>query len=219
MNKKSEEANSCFQILKTKNPNLKTFLYHESDFQLLIAVILSAQCTDAMVNKVTPDLFKDFPTAEKLAIATQIQVETLIKKINYYKTKSKNIIKTAQSIQSNHHGKVPETLSTLITLPGVGRKTANVIIGQAFNQPGITVDTHLKRVSKRMGWTRQEDPTKIETDLSKIWPKEIWTDFSTLIILHGRETCKARKPLCKICPIEMHCPKKTIKSDHEPPVD
>ena len=219
MNKKSEEANSCFQILKTKNPNLKTFLYHESDFQLLIAVILSAQCTDAMVNKVTPDLFKHFPTAEKLAKATQSQIETLIKKINYYKTKSKNIIKTAQSIQSNHHGKVPETLSTLITLPGVGRKTANVIIGQAFNQPGITVDTHLKRVSKRMGWTRQEDPTKIETDLSKIWPKEIWTDFSTLIILHGRETCKARKPLCKICPIEMHCPKKTIKSDHEPPVD
>jgi len=182
-----------------------TFLNHDSPFQLLIAVILSAQCTDDRVNKVTPGLFKLFPTSEKLANAQLEDVVATIKSVNFFNNKSKNIIKTAQIIEQEHEGKVPNNLEALVELPGVGRKTANVVLGQSFNIPGITADTHVMRVSRRLGFTKATDPVKVERDLMKVWPKETWIDFSSITILHGRHTCDARSPKCSRCELNKLC--------------
>tara|TARA_B100000427_G_scaffold66524_1_gene53056 strand:- start:10163 stop:10810 length:648 start_codon:yes stop_codon:yes gene_type:complete len=210
LTKKQKRSEYIFKNLLKSHPPLSTFLTHKNPFELLIAVILSAQCTDERVNLTTPALFKAYPTPKELANATENNVMKLIKSINYYKNKTKNIIKTSQLLIKNFNGSVPDTLEELITLPGVGRKTANVLLGQAFGKPGITVDTHVKRVSTRLGFTRQIDATKIEYDLQKAWKQNLWTDFSTHLIYHGREHCKPRKPLCNECTINQHCPSKTI---------
>jgi len=199
-----------FQTLKEQYPDVHSFLTHNSPFQLLIAVILSAQCTDERVNQVTPVLFKRFPDAEALAKANIEDVRQLIRSISYCNTKAKHLIECSKKIQSIFHGKVPEELDLLIQLPGVGRKTANVILGQVFSKPGITVDTHVKRLSYRMGFTKKKDPEKIEYDLQKLWAKDTWSCFSTVLILHGRQTCKARNPQCETCIFNAHCPKENV---------
>tara|TARA_E500000178_G_C16913515_1_gene703800 strand:- start:242 stop:889 length:648 start_codon:yes stop_codon:yes gene_type:complete len=207
---KSERAAQIYAQLKHDYPGLSTFLTHKNPFELLIAVILSAQCTDERVNLTTPDLFNAFPTAERLMNGDLELITELLSSINYYKTKAKNIQKTATILVEKFGGVVPDTLDDLIILPGVGRKTANVVLGQAFGKPGITVDTHLKRLCQRMGFTKQQDAVKVEFDLQKIWDSSIWSDFSTLLIFHGRQICKARKPLCEECNVNQICLKKFI---------
>ncbi len=180
---------------------------HDNPFQLLVATILSAQCTDARVNLVTPKLFKQFPDAPAFANADEDDIQQAIKSINFFRNKAKNIKKMAQSLIENHNAVVPNRLSDLTALSGVGRKTANVVLGQAFDQPGITVDTHVRRLTRRMGFTKNNDPVKIEHDLMKLWPKEIWTPFSSVLILHGRTTCKSQNPRCNVCEVAQFCPK------------
>ena len=200
-----------FEALKAIYPPVTTFLTHDSPFQLLIAVILSAQCTDDRVNIVTPGLFAEFPDAGSLSQGSLEAVQTLIKSVNYYKTKAKNIIHTAHIIVQQHQGEVPQNLDALVALPGVGRKTANVVLGQAFGIPGITVDTHVKRLCQRLGFTKQQDAVRAERDLMAIWPDEIWIDFSSYLILHGRNQCMARQPVCEGCVLTSFCPKINVK--------
>lgn len=204
---KKIRAKLIFTQLIKHHPPLSTFLTHKNSFELLIAVILSAQCTDERVNLTTPKLFESFPTPELLAKAEVSRVEGLIKSINYYRTKSKNIIQTAKLMVESFNSQVPNTLDELILLPGVGRKTANVMLGQAFGKPGITVDTHVRRLVKRLGFTKHNDATLIEYDLQKSWPVDIWTDLSTHLIYHGRQVCSPRKPDCLTCVVNEHCPK------------
>ena len=173
-------------------PGLTTFLDHKNNFELLIAVILSAQCTDERVNLTTPALFDAFPTPESFKNGDLLAITDLLKSVNYYKTKAKNIQKTCQLLVDKFDSQVPDTLDDLIGLPGVGRKTANVVLGQAFGKPGITVDTHLKRLTQRMGFTKQQDAVKVEFDLQKVWDIEIWSEMSTLLIYHGRQVVSLR---------------------------
>lgn len=187
-------------------PNTDAFLTHSNPFELLIAVILSAQCTDERVNQVTPALFKAYPTPLAMGSTTPALLEPYIQSITYYKTKAKHCIATAHAIYHTHDGVVPAKLDELVALPGVGRKTANVVLGQAYGQPGITVDTHVNRVSRRLGLTKASTPERIEKDLQRAWPRSWWTDLSTRIIQHGRTHCHARKPTCGECPIGMYCP-------------
>ena len=199
-------AIKIFDVLKETYPPVTTFLTHKNEFELLIAVILSAQCTDERVNMVTPALFDALPTPKIMANADIDTIRDLIKSINFCNNKAKNIQATAQILMDDHNSQVPADLDALIALPGVGRKTANVILGQAFDIPGITVDTHVKRLTNRLGFSKKDDAVKIEFDLIKRWPKEIWIDMSTLLILHGRTICPARKPNCKDCQIKQYCP-------------
>lgn len=201
-----QKANEIFQILTDAYGSIHTFLNHESPFQLLIAVILSAQCTDERVNKETPKLFKKYPTAETLAKADLENVKDCIKSINFFKNKSLNIIKTAKIIHEKYHGDVPDKLEELVELPGVGKKTANVILGQIYKKPAITVDTHVNRLSTRLGFSKEKDANKKEKILKKKWPSGIWTDLSSLLILHGREKCHSRNPKCSDCQLSHLCP-------------
>jgi endonuclease III len=203
---KKERALHVYAILDKKYPSVSTFLTHNSTFELLIAVILSAQCTDARVNLVTPDLFKRFPKPENLAYADIDSVRDAIKSINFFNNKALNIQKTAKEIHEKYKDVVPDNLVALVGLAGVGRKTANVVLGQAFGIPGITVDTHVKRVSNRLDFTKQSDAVKAEKELMKLWPKDIWSNFSTVLILHGREVCTARNPRCEACIFKTLCP-------------
>lgn len=187
-------------------PDADCELVFESEFQLLTAVILSAQTTDVAVNKVTPKLFLQFPTAKDLAEADIEQVKEIIRATGYYNAKAQSIQKCAQALVEKHGGKVPSTMEELITLPGVGRKTANVVLGVAYGVPGWTVDTHVQRLSRRMGFTKNEDPAKIEVDLQKLFPEKDWSKLSITIIWHGRRMCFARKPNCQQCPINNLCP-------------
>lgn len=199
------EVLRVFEKLNREYPDAETELTYESPFQLLIAVVLSAQCTDARVNQVTPGLFKRYPTAEKLAKAKQEDVEKIIHSCGFYRAKSKAIIGAARDLESRFSGKVPNTLEDLITLSGVGRKTASVVLNQAFDLPAIAVDTHVKRVSQRLGWTRSDDPTKIEFELRELVPMKLWGAVNTLLILHGRRTCASRKPKCEACLVKEEC--------------
>jgi len=198
-------------------PDVKTFLTHESPFQLLIAVILSAQCTDARVNLVTPFLFKKYPTIAALANAPVQDIKDTIHSINFFNNKANNIKKTANILLKQFRNRVPRTLEDLTSLPGVGRKTANVVLGQAFDIPGITVDTHVKRVTTRLGFTAQTDPVKIEFDLMKIWPKHTWNTYSTTLILHGRNICKAQRPWCSKCKLYYLCPRVGLRRQTQLP--
>ncbi len=208
---KRQRADAIYERLKRHFDDLGPFLIHCNPFELLVAVILSAQCTDDRVNRVTPALFAAFPTPKLLSEAPIEKVMHLLKSVNFFKTKSAHIIETARVIYRDFGGQVPQTLEELIRLPGVGRKTANVVLGQAFSVPGITVDTHVKRLANRWQFTLSVDATEIEFDLAEIWPRATWIDFSTLTILHGRQTCDARKPLCDICVISCYCPSATLK--------
>jgi endonuclease-3 len=180
-------------------------LRFSNPLELLIATILSAQCTDVKVNQVTQDLFKKYRDAGHYAKASLSQLEQELRPTGFYRNKAKAVQKCCQELVARFGGEVPKTLEELVTLPGVGRKTANVILGNAFGVPGIVVDTHVHRVTRRIGLTKKDDPVKIEFDLMEIVPKEEWTHFSNLLIWHGRRTCVARKPLCEKCPIRRLC--------------
>ena len=193
------------KILRTTYPEVKTQLDYRTPFQLLVATILSAQCTDKQVNKVTRSLFNQLSTPKAFAEAPKTLIEGLIRSTGYYRNKAKNIQNCAAALIERHHGAVPGTLEALVKLPGVGRKTANVVLGAAFNIPGIVVDTHVSRISQRLDLTGHNDPVKIEFDLMKQMPKRAWSDFSLHLIYFGRETCRARKPRCDQCPMEKLC--------------
>lgn len=194
------------KILKTMYPNVKTQLNSKTPFELLVATILSAQCTDKQVNTVTKNLFKNLNTPYDFAKVPQKTLEDLIHSTGFFRNKAKNIIQCAKMLIEQFNGKVPGTLEEMLKLPGVGRKTANVVLGAAFNTPGIVVDTHVARISQRLGLTANKDPVKIEFDLMDSIPKNDWDDFSLRLIYFGRAICKARKPDCPICPLLKLCP-------------
>ena len=193
------------KILSKEIPDSRIALRFSNPFELLIATILSAQCTDVKVNQVTMDLFKKYHSAKDYAESNLVTLEGDIRPTGFYRNKAKSIQKCCQELVKRFGGGIPRTLEELVTLPGVGRKTANVILGNAFGIPGIVVDTHVHRVSQRIGLTKKDDPVKIEFDLMEIVPKEEWTHFSNLLVWHGRRTCVARKPLCEKCPIRKLC--------------
>ena len=204
MNKK-EKAIEIVKILKDTYPDACCSLDFKDPFQLLVATILSAQCTDERVNMVTKDLFKKYRKAEDFAKASQEEMEEDIKSTGFYRNKAKNIIGAASVIVSEFKGEVPKTMEELLTLPGVGRKTANLVLGDCYGIPGVVVDTHVKRISKKLGLTENEDPEKIEFDLREVLPEKYWTDWNHLVVFHGRAICKAKKPECLICPINHLC--------------
>ncbi len=195
------------KILKKEYPEAKIALRFKNTWQLLVATILSAQCTDVRVNQVTPSLFKKYRTVQDFAKAGQEEFEKDIRSTGFYRNKTKNIIGSAKKILNEFKGKVPNSMEGLTSLPGVGRKTANVVLSSGFGiVVGIVVDTHVKRLSQLMGLTKNAGPDKIEEDLMKIVPRKDWGLFSHLLILHGRKICKARRPLCKECKINKLCP-------------
>jgi len=207
MNKKegSKRVKDLIKILAKVIPDTTIALTFSSPLELLIATILSAQCTDVRVNEVTDTLFKKYRSAKDYAQADLSKLEQDIRPTGFYRNKAKSIQKCCQELVGRFRGEVPKTLEEVVTLPGVGRKTANVILGNAFGIPGIVVDTHVHRVSQRIGLTKKDDAVKIEFDLMEIMPKEEWTHFSNLLIWHGRKTCAARKPLCDSCAIRKLC--------------
>jgi endonuclease-3 len=191
-------------------PDAQCALHHDDPLQLLIATILSAQCTDVRVNLVTPALFERYRNAQDFADADQEELEIFIKSTGFFRNKARNIIACCRCIVREHAGQVPRTLEELVPLPGVGRKTANVVLGDAFGVPGITVDTHVGRLSRRMGLTTHTDPVKVEHDLMELIPRKDWTPFSHRMIFHGRQVCFARKPNCDNCIVKDICPKKGV---------
>jgi len=199
-------ADKIRKILRDIYPEVKTQLFHQNPFQLLVATILSAQCTDKQVNQVTPVLFKHFKTPADFAAAPLKSIEKLIRPTGFFHNKAKNIKNCSKALLERHSGQVPQTLSELVKLPGVGRKTANVVLGAAFGISGVVVDTHVARISGRLGLTENKDPVKIEFDLMEIVPKRAWNDFSLQLIFFGRKTCMARKPKCPSCPLNKLCP-------------
>ena len=205
MTKKSN-ANQIYKILSKTYPNVKCELTFKTPFQLLVATVLSAQCTDKRVNMVTPNLFKKFGTPEKMAKARQTEIEKFIRSAGFYRTKAKNIKLLSNKLLTDFEGKVPKNLESLIKLPGVGRKTANVVLGHAYGIPGITVDTHFGRLSRRFGWSKNQDPAKVETDVSKLIAEKEWTNLSQRLIWHGRRVCFARNPACGACALKSICP-------------
>ena len=194
-------------ILDRTYPDAQCALHFHTPLQLLIATILSAQCTDARVNQVTPGLFQRYPDAAAFAASTQQELEEQIRSTGFFRNKARAIRECCADIVGVHGGQVPRTLEELTRLRGVGRKTANVVLGNAFGVPGIVVDTHVARLSNRLGLTREKDPVKIEFALMPLIPRDRWTVFSHWLILHGRSYCIARKPRCSICPLAAHCPR------------
>ena len=205
-----ETAKQMMDELCRLYPDADCELTYKNDFELLTSVILSAQTTDVQVNKVTPNLFKKFPTAKALAEGNIEDIKDLIKATGYYNNKAKSIQSCAAAISERFKNKVPDNLEDLITLPGVGRKTANVVLGVIHKIPGWTVDTHVQRLSNRLGFTKNEDPYKIEMDLQRLFPEEDWTKYSITIIWHGRRLCYARKPDCQHCPLNQICPSSEV---------
>jgi endonuclease-3 len=197
-------------ILRTLHdefPSPSTALRHENPFQLLIATILSAQCTDERVNKVTGPLFRKYPRAADLAAVAQSVLEREIRSTGFFRAKARNIIACCKGMVENFGGKVPDRMEDLLTLAGVGRKTANVVLGQAFGIPsGVVVDTHVHRLAGRLGFSSEESPERIEADLMRLFSPNDWIDLGSALILHGRKTCRARKPDCLSCPIRDYCP-------------
>ena len=200
-------ARKVVRALAKRYPDAKCSLNHQTPLQLLIATILSAQCTDDRVNKVTPALFAKYDSAAAFANARLEELERLIQSTGFYHNKAKNIIACCRELVARHGGEVPGTMEELHALPGVGRKTANVVLGNVFNVPGMVVDTHVHRLSRRMGLTEQNTPEKIELDLMPLMPPKEWTPFGHRMIYHGRQVCQARKPLCGQCTLATFCPK------------
>lgn len=187
-------------------PEAHCELIHDNPFQLLVATVLSAQTTDVQVNKATPALFSHYPDAPSLAAAPIEHIEELIRTTGFYRAKAASITKLAQHLVHRYHADVPQTLEELTTLPGVGRKTANVVLGNAFNTPGITVDTHFGRLARRFGWTEATDPTIVEHAIGELFPKRDWVELSHRMIFHGRRACHARRPACAACDLANECP-------------
>jgi endonuclease-3 len=202
-------AKSCIkkilEILESTYPGVKTALGHRNPLELMIATILSAQCTDERVNRVTKILFQKLRTAKDFVEVPLSELEEMVRPTGFYRNKAKNIKGCCEALVEKHAGKVPDNMETLVQLPGIGRKTANVILGSAFGIPGIVVDTHVKRLSQRIGLTKEVDPVRIEFDLMALIPKKNWIDFSHQMIWHGRALCKARKPNCPACPLRDLC--------------
>jgi endonuclease-3 len=199
-------ADTIRKILRSTYPQVKTQLFYRNSFELLLATILSAQCTDKQVNSVTQLLFKRLKTPDDFIKTPLETIENLIRPTGFFRNKAKNIKNCARELKENYNGKVPASLEELVKLPGVGRKTANVVLGAAFGIPGIVVDTHVARISQRLELTLNKDPVKIEHDLMKIIPKKDWSDFTLQLIFFGRDTCTARKPKCPTCPLNKLCP-------------
>lgn len=201
-----ERIGEILRRLDGRYPGATSALKHRNAWELLVATILSAQSTDATVNKVTPELFKKYPTVAAFAALKPEQLEPDVRSTGFFRNKSKSVVGTAKGIMENFGGQVPDTMEQLLTLPGVARKTANVVLGTWFHKAvGVVVDTHVQRISRRLELTRNDDPKKIEQDLMKVIPQERWTDFSHQIIHHGRQLCLARKPRCAECPLENLC--------------
>ncbi len=194
------------RILREEYPGSRVALAYKDPFQLLVATILSAQCTDKKVNEITPALFKRYKTAGDFAESTREELEKIIKPTGFYRSKSKNIINSAFIIRNEYGGRVPDTMEALIRLPGVARKTANIVLSSAFKKAeGIAVDTHVKRLSRRLGLSKNTDPDKIERDLMKIVPRDDWIDFNYIMVSHGRAVCIARAPRCADCRLRPYC--------------
>ncbi|MEU4704430.1 endonuclease III [Nonomuraea dietziae] len=194
------------RILAETYPDAHCELDFTNPLELLVATILSAQCTDKRVNMVTPTLFAKYPTVEDYAAADPSEMEGIIKSTGFFRAKTNSIIGMAQAVSAKHGGVVPRRLADLVALPGVGRKTANVVLGNAFGVPGLTVDTHFQRLVRRFGWTDETDPVKIERVVGELIPKREWTVFSHRVIWHGRRICHARTPACGVCPLAALCP-------------
>lgn len=204
---KQKRTSTLIKLLKKNYPNAECALHHRNAFELLLATILSAQCTDEKVNQVTRDLFEIYKTPSDFATADLEKLEILIRPTGFYKNKSKSLVGASKKIMSDFGGEVPRDLEKLVSLPGVGRKTANVVMGVAFKiATGIVVDTHVARLSYRLGLTQAKQPSQIELDLQKLVPKEHWIEIAHLLIFHGRAICKARRPACEKCSLLSHCP-------------
>jgi len=180
-------------------------LDHRNAYELLAATILSAQCTDVMVNRVTPALFARYPSPAALAAADPAELEEIIRPIGFYRAKTRSLIGMAAAVEERFGGQVPGTMAELVTLPGVGRKTASVILGHWFDEPAIAVDTHVLRLSRRLGLSESDDPVRVEADLKEVWPRQMWADTGLRLIMHGREVCTARRPRCDECPLVNAC--------------
>ena len=202
----SERIQAIRRQLKKHYPQARCTLDFANPLELLVATILAAQCTDKRVNQITPALFKKYRTPSDYANVPQARLERQIRSAGFFRNKAKQIRACGAVLDKEHGGQVPANLEALVKLPGVGRKTANVILGNAFGIPGLAVDTHVRRLSQRLGLTTRDDPIKIELDLMKLVPKKEWTDFSHRLIFHGREVCFARQPKCDACPLRQWCP-------------
>ncbi|MEM7008639.1 MAG: endonuclease III [Thermodesulfobacteriota bacterium] len=203
---KKQTALAVLSLLEDEYPNARCHLNFEGPFELLIGCILSAQCTDKRVNQVTPELFRKYPTPYEFSKADQSELEEEIHSCGFYRAKAKSIVNCTKALVEEYDGEVPKTMDELTKLAGVGRKTANVVLGNYFGIPGIIVDTHIKRLSTRLGFTKNTDPTKIEYDLNELIPQEKWTIFSNSLGDHGRTVCHARKPICGDCMLSHLCP-------------
>jgi endonuclease III len=199
-------ARRIHRELAKAHPDAHCELDFTTPLELVVATILSAQCTDVRVNMVTPALFRRYPSAADYAAADRAELESLIASTGFFRMKAANIMAMSQILVEQHQGEVPARLEDLVALPGVGRKTANVVLGNAFGVPGITVDTHLGRLARRFGWTTHEDPVKVERDLMELFPRKDWTMLSHRVIFHGRRVCFARRPACGACPVARMCP-------------
>ncbi|MGL4513426.1 MAG: endonuclease III [Lacipirellulaceae bacterium] len=210
---RKKQAARVLRRLEADHADAECALRHESPVQLLVATILSAQCTDERVNVVTAKLFADCPTAEAIAALPVARLEKYVQSAGFFRNKAKNVKACCQALINEHGGEVPQDLDALVALPGVGRKTANVVLGVAFGMAtGVVVDTHVGRLSRRLGLTTQEDPGKVERDLIALLPKRAWIDFSHRMIFHGRRVCEARKPKCDACSMAKFCPRVGVPS-------
>jgi endonuclease-3 len=208
---RAERAARIVRDLFAAYPDARCELEHSTPYELLVATILSAQCTDKRVNAVTPGLFARYPTVGEMAEADVGEVETRIHSTGFYRNKAKSLVSMAQAVVRDHGGEIPATLKDLVRLPGVGRKTANVVLGNAFDIPGMVVDTHVGRISRRLGLTRETDAVKVERDLTALIDREHWTGLAHAMIFHGRRVCTARKPACERCAIRPDCPSATAR--------
>lgn len=216
---KTNRAMAVLARLKKRYPEPETMLDHRNPWELLVATVLAAQCTDARVNTITPELFRRWPDPAALAGAPQEELEDVIHAAGFYHSKAKNLIGAAKRVVEAYGGEVPHTLEELVTLPGVARKTANVVLWGGFGiNEGLAVDTHVKRLSFRLGFTKNTEPVKIEQDLIKIFPREEWGDVNHRLVWFGRDVCDARRPACSECELYDLCPRKGVKTPPEPPV-
>ena len=204
--KSAKEARWMYKILTKRYPNVRCELDFETPFQLLVATVLSAQCTDKRVNSVTPRLFKKYGTPKKMAGASIHDIESIIESLGFFRVKARHLKELSEILMHEYSGEVPPIQDELVKLPGVGRKTANVVLGHAFDIPGITVDTHFGRLARRFGWTDLDDPVKVEFAVGELIPQNEWTNLSQRMIWHGRRICHSRKPACGACPLAKLCP-------------
>jgi len=210
-------ARRVAKLLADSYPDAWCALRHENAWQLLVATILAAQCTDERVNMVTPELFAEYPDPAALAAADPEALETMIHSTGFFRQKAKSLRAVATAVTTDFSGELPRDIDTLVKLPGIGRKTANVVLGTSFGVPSIVVDTHVRRLSQRLGMTDETDPDKIEMDLRALLPEGDWTHFTHRLIHHGRRVCSARKPRCTDCPILKQCPQIGVSDDPPPP--